>query len=453
MFFLRLGSGNVKKEAKKMKLLSIRMFKLMTWALILVGITAIPLRAEPLISTSPDLAELIEIGLTENEDLLSLSAKVESLKELVPFAGSLEDLRLGIAAVNMPTDTFDFDQEPMTQKQIFIAQKVPWFGKLSLKEQRQTLIAGRQQAVLEAKRLELARNIAITYYELGFIASSLEINGRLTEMENQLIRVAETRYATGRGLQQDVLQAQVELSKLLDEKITLEKKRRSLEDRINELLSRERFIPVSPPGDLSYPGLNLDIGQLQARSLIGNPWLKARQAEVNEAEVEIELAKKDYWPDMDFRVAYGQRDEDFTGRNLPDLVTASVVFNIPIWQNTRQDKNLAAKQKNYLAVRKSYQNLTKSLPHQVDRLVTEIHNLQENYRLFSDALMIQAEHWAKSSLAAYVVDKVEFNTMLNAHIRLLRFELKTKQYLFNIYQKQAELEEILGGPLEQSAKK
>lgn len=435
-----------------MQVLYIRMFKLMIWALILVGVTAIPLRAEPLISTSPDLAELIEIGLNENEDLLSLSAKVESLKELIPFAGSLEDLRLGIAAVNMPTDTFDFDQEPMTQKQIFIAQKVPWFGKLSLKEQRQTLIAGRQQAVLEAKRLELARNIAITYYELGFIASSLEINGRLTEMENQLIRVAETRYATGRGLQQDVLQAQVELSKLLDEKITLEKKRRSLEDLINELLSRESFIPVSPPGDLSYPGLNLDIEQLQAQSLIGNPWVKARQAEVNEAEVEIEQAKKDYWPDMDFRVAYSQRDEDFTGRNLPDLVTASVVFNIPIWQNTRQDKNLASKQKNYLAVRKSYQNLTKSLPHQVDRLVTEIHNLQENYRLFSDALMIQAEHWAKSSLAAYVVDKVEFNTMLNAHIRLLHFELRAKQYLFNIYQKQAELEEILGGPLEQSAK-
>ena len=436
-----------------MKLLSIRTFTLMMWPLAFAVISTGALGAAPLISAPPDLAELIETGLAENEELQSLAAKVESLKELIPFAGSLEDLRLGIAAVNMPTDTFDFDQEPMTQKQIFIAQKVPWFGKLSLREQRQTLIAGRQQAVLEAKRLELARKLAVTYYELGFIASSLEINKRLTEMEDQLIRVAETRYATGRGLQQDVLQAQVELSKLLDEKITLEKKRRSLEDRINELLNRESFVPVPPPEELSSPGLSLQIRELQAQGLTGNPWLKVRQIGIDEALVEIELAKKDYWPDMDFRVAYGQREEDFTGRDLPDMVTASVVVNIPIWQRTRQDKNLASKQKSYLAARKSFQNLTKSLPHQVDTLVTEIHNLQKNYRLFSDALMIQAEQWAESSLAAYVVDKVEFNTMLNAHIRLLRFELGAKQYLFNIYQKRAELEEILGGPLDQPTKK
>ena len=67
--------------------------------------------------------------------------------------------------------------------------------------------------------------------------------------------------------------------------------------------------------------------------------------------------------------------------------------------------------------------------------------------MFSDALMIQAEQLARSALSAYVVNKVEFNTMINAQMRLLRFELKSKQYLFNIYQKRAELEELLGGPL------
>jgi len=138
-------------------------------------------------------------------------------REEIPFAGSLDDLRLGIGLINLPVDTFDLDQEPMTQKQIFLAQKVPWFGKLNLKKQRQALIAGREQAILEAKRLELARKIAFSYYELGFVASSLDINGRLTEMVEEVLKVAESRYATGKGLQQDVFQAQVELSKLLDE--------------------------------------------------------------------------------------------------------------------------------------------------------------------------------------------------------------------------------------------
>jgi len=422
--------------------------KFMIGALVLGVFSGRPLQAASPIWAPQALSPLIEEALAENKELQSLEAKVESLKEEISFAGSLDDPRLGIGVINLPTDTFSFDKEAMTQKKIFIAQKVPWFGKLSLREQRQALMASRQQAILEAKRLELARKIATTYYELGFIASSLEINGRLTEMVSQIIKVAETRYATGKGLQQDVLQAQVELSKLLDEKITLKKKRRTLEDRINELLNRESFIQVAPPKNLSEPKLRLDVEALKARGLRKNPWLRVRQFEVDRAAVDIDLARKDYWPDMDFIVAYGQRDEDFTGRDLPDLFSASVVVNIPLWQKNRQDKNLGAKQKNYEAVTMSYENLTKSLPYRIDALATDIRDTQENYRLFSDALLLQAEQWARSSLSAYVVDKVEFNTMINAHIRLLRFELKAKQYLFNIYQKRAELEEIVGGPLE-----
>ena len=108
---------------------------------------------------------------------------MEKLKELVHFAGALEDPRLGLAVLNLPTETFSFDQEPMTQKQLFVAQKVPWFGKLSFTSQRQALAASRQPAVLEAKQLELARQIATTCYELGFVATSLKINERLTNKE------------------------------------------------------------------------------------------------------------------------------------------------------------------------------------------------------------------------------------------------------------------------------
>jgi outer membrane protein TolC len=159
----------------------------------------------------PTLDQLIEEGLAHNKEIESLENRVESLKEKIPLAGSLDDPRLGFAILNLPTDTFSFEQEAMTQKQIFIAQKIPWFGKLSLRSQRTALKAMRQQAILEAKRLELTREIATAYYQLGFVAESLEINERLTNIIDQLIAVAETRYATGRGLQQDVLQAQVEL--------------------------------------------------------------------------------------------------------------------------------------------------------------------------------------------------------------------------------------------------
>jgi outer membrane protein TolC len=407
-----------------------------------------------ILSASPiwalqDLSDLIEEGLAQNKEIQSLEAQVESLKEEIPFAGSLEDLRLGLAVINLPADSFRFDREPMTQKLISLAQKIPWFGKLDLRSQRAALKAVRQEAVVETKRFELARKIATTYYDLGFVASSLDNNTRLTEIINQLLRVAETRYATGRGLQQDVLQAQVELSKLLDERIILKRKRRTLEDRINGLLNRESFSPVPPPPQtLRYPGIQLDVKALQSRAIKENPGLRVRMVDVDIAATEIELARKDYWPDMDFKVAYGQRDEDRTGRSLPDFVSASVTINLPVWKKYRQDPKLAASLKNHDAAVKSSRSLVKSLPFKVDALATEIRDLQENYRLFSDALILQADQWANSSLAAYEVGSVEFNTMIGAQINVLRFDLQAKNYLFNIYQKRAELEEVLGGSLE-----
>jgi len=410
-----------------------------------------PLMAQAPINGPRPLVELIEEGLAQNKEIQSLEAKVKSFEEEVSFAGSLEDPRLGFGVLNLPTNSWEFDEEPMTQKTVFLSQKFPWFGKLSLKSQGQALMASEQQAMLEAKKLELARKIAVAYYELGFVVTNYQINERLTNMVTQLLKVAETRYASGEGLQQDVLQAQVELSRLLDEKIVLEKRRRTLRDQINELLNREQFISVDPSMDLSYPDVELDfqaLKEMKERSLAKNPWLQLRQAKVAQSEVEIKLAKKEYWPDMDFRVAYGQRDDDPSGSNRPDFFSATVTINVPLWAKSRQNKKLAASKKSNEAAIKSYRNLAESLPYQVDALATEIKNTQKNYKLYVDALLVQSGQWARSSLAAYEVGKVEFNTMVNAQIMLLRAELQAKRYLYSIYQKLAELEEVIGGPLE-----
>jgi len=430
-----------------MKQFLLKVLWLMSVAAVVAFIAPNGSAADTSIWVPQPLGILIEEGLANNQDIKSLESQVKGLKEEISFAGSLNDPRIGIALLNIPTDHFRFDQEPMTQKQIFIAQKIPWFGKLSLRSQQAAMKAIRQEAILKAKRLGLAREIATAYYELGFVTSGQKTNESLIKMLTQLLRVSETRYATGQGLQQDVLQAQVELSKLLDEQITLGKKRRTLEDRINSLLNRESFIPVRPPESLPYPDPVLKIEELQTRALTMNPWLKVKQAEIELAGVGIEMARKNYWPDLDFKVAYGQREEDFNGRDLPDFVSTSVIMNIPLWKKTRQDKKLEATKLSYQAALQSYQNLATGLPHKIDALVTDIRNLQKNYKLITDALIVQAEQWARSSLTAYEVGKVNFNTMINAQIRLLRFELQSENYLFSLYKKCTELEEVLGATL------
>lgn len=404
--------------------------------------------ADPPIWAPPQLAALVEEGLRENYDIRSLEAEVESLEDEISFAGSLEDPRLGLALLNLPADSFQFDREPMTQKQVSIAQKFPWFGKLDLRSQRAAMKVVRQEALLKAKRLELARDIAAVFYDLSFTAEALSINVRMTREVDQLLRVAETRYATGGGLQQDVLQAQVEMAKLLDEKIMLEKRRRVLQDRLNELLNRERFEPVAPAPGLPLMALDLNIERLQSRALEENPEVAVRKTEIRIADIEVELARKAFWPDFDVQLAYGQREEDRTGRDLPDFVSGTVMLNIPVWQGTRQRPKLAAALKTLAAARQSHQALLAALPHRIDALGAEIQDTQRNYRLFKDALLLQAEQWARSSMSAYEVGSVEFSTMIAARLQQLRFELQADRYLFEVYKSRAELEKVVGGAID-----
>jgi outer membrane protein TolC len=392
----------------------------------------------------PELLVLIEELLQSNEELQSMGEELAALTEEISVAGAFDDPRLGVGVANVPTDGYSFSQEPMTQKQLFIAQKFPWFGKLDLRTQKAAVIVERQKALIEAKRLDLIASLSTTFYDLGFVDESLQVNAELTQMVSRMLQVAEAGYASGRSLQQDVFQAQVELGKLMDERVNLEKRRRTMAARINALLNRPEYEEVEVPPEPGALEIELDPAITRQLALTHNPMLRVRQADIDRAAINIDLAEKDYFPDMDFRVGYGQRDEDRTGRNLPDFMSASVVVTVPLWQKQKQDKKLLAQRNRLKSATKSYNNLQLALPHKVDALLNEISAVQENHRLFRKGLIEQTANWSLSALSAYEVGKVDFDTMINAHLRVLRFELQAERYQFQLNQKLIELETLAG---------
>jgi outer membrane protein TolC len=395
-----------------------------------------------------ELSELVQEALANNSEIQSLEEKARALRAEAPFYGSLQDPKIGLAITNLPTDSFAFDQEPMTQKLITIDQQIPWFGTLDLAEQGAELMAVEQEAMVAAMRLSVARQVKEAWYDLAFVERSLEINDRLRELINQILQVAETRYATGSGLQQDILLAQVQLSELLDKDVSLKSSKRKIQDMIGSLLNRNNLFDdgTSRPDFPDLAGLGRE--NLTTAALQQNPLINARRTAVLKADIDVKLAEKAYMPDMGFRLAYGQRDDDpVSGRSRADLLTAGVTLSVPLWQNTRQDSKLAGSKRRLLSARRSLQALEKTLPHRIDGLLSEIDGAKESRDLFVDAINIQAIQLADSSLAAYSVGKVEFNTMLSTHIRLLQIELKTEQLTYLIYKKLAELEETVGQPI------
>ncbi len=387
---------------------------------------------------SAEITALVEEAYQNNQELLSIVQNAQALRAEAPFAGSLQDPVIGFGVANLPVDTFSFDQEPMTQKQFFAAQKLPWFGTLDLRQQVSQLTAMEAELQVQRKKLEIVKDLTAAWYDLGFIKKSLELNDNLKAIVIQMLRVAETRYATGEGLQQDILTGQVQHSELIDEAINLASRERVIRAQLGSLLNRGDLFIENGPLVVGEPGKIPAQDVLNRAALQFNPLIQQKQLAVDRAKVQVQLAEKAYLPDFDVRLTYGQRDD------LPDFLSASVAMTVPLWQSTSQDSKLAGAKNRLSAAEKSLRGLAQTLPHSIDRLLAEISGARENYTLFHDALTVQAGQLADASLAAYSVGKVEFTTMLAARIRLLRIQLQTENYKYQIYKKRAELEELVG---------
>lgn len=424
---------------------------LLIWTLGLCGIIAgaVPTAAaESPAWNQSGLDALIEEGLSQNQSIRSMAAELEALRHRIPAAGALPDPKIGVGLLNMPTDTFSFEQEPMTQKQIAIEQQIPWLSKLDLETRSAALSAEIQAAMLKNLQLSIARQIAENWYQLGSVAYKQQINEQLIGMVTRIRRDMESRYVVGRGLQQDIYQAEVELSKLLEKQIMLENMRHTTEDRLNALLNRMEFEPVSPPEDIAVLDTVPDPGELTRTALFLNPDIMAQRVRMARAQTAVEMAEKDYYPDFNVRLAYGQREENEAGRDLADFVSATVMFDIPLWEGRKQDKLLSAALAEKRAAENAYENLVRRLPYEINAIVTELEDMLSRYRVYQEKLIPQAGQWARSALDAYEVGELEFDTMIQARIRELEIRQQAETLLYRLWQKQAALNALAGVPVQ-----
>ena len=185
---------------------------------------SLQLSAKPLNKNNADSVEIlteqsaIALALEGNPNLAQMQARYEALKNIPSQVGTLADPILSLGAVSFPTDSFERNQEGMTQLQIGFSQALPFPGKLSLKAEAAEFEAKAAYFDVAEMRLLLAKNISHKWWQMFYLDRAIVTVDKNQALLRQFIEVAETKYTTGKGLQQDVLLAQLELSKLIDKK-------------------------------------------------------------------------------------------------------------------------------------------------------------------------------------------------------------------------------------------
>ena len=403
------------------------------------------------IAQSPDstlmLSGLIQEALANNPNLQSAENSWQASLAQIPQAGALPDPVLSVNLMNLPVSSFAFDQEPMTGKQIGIMQMFPFPGKQGLKED----IAREGAAVSEARyrelRNQLVKNVKSAYYDLFLVDKSLETVHKNIGVLQEFVRIAETKYSVGGGLQQDVLRAQVELSKLTDRRINLQKQRESVEARLNALLNRPVATPAGQPETVVFTPFLFSLDSLKSLAEHNRPLLQAWEATIRQRDEQVNLARKAYLPDFSLGVAYTQRDVLQNGMGGGDFLSGMLSVKVPLYFRRKQRRQVEESRYQQISAQQQYREMLNRVYADIDASLAGVQNNERLIDLYQSGIIPQAGQALNSAIAGYQTDKVDFLTLLTNQMNLFNFELDYYRILSEQRKGAAELEALTGTEL------
>jgi cobalt-zinc-cadmium efflux system outer membrane protein len=359
-----------------------------------------------------------------NPGLAEMQARAEAMAAVPSQVGALPDPTVSLNALNLPTDTFSLDQEPMTQMQIGIEQSLPFPGKLELKERAAEFDADAAVSNVDEFRLRLIHNVKQTWWQIFYLDRALDIVSRSQDLLRQFVQIAQTKYKVGEGLQQDVLLAQVELSKLMDRQIELQGLRLQQVARLNALLDQPANTPVVLPAQVVEDAAKVvPEQQLYTRAEASRPLLKQRRQEVEAARTRRDFAQRDRYPDFKLGAAYGFRQgENLDGSSRPDFATFGLGVSVPLYAGRKQDKAVDQRTSELLEKQYALQDEFNRVKAEITAALADYQRANEQVKLFKTGIIPQARQSVASMLSGYQVNKVDFLNLVRAQVTLYNYE-------------------------------
>ena len=214
---------------------------------------------------------------------------------------------------------------------------------------------------------------------------------------------------------------------------------------------RSAIPPPPSPGDLS--GEPLDLASLRDVALAQRPQLLALQSMIARNEKALELARKNYYPDLDVRMSYGQRDNMLDGTKRPDMVTLTVAVNLPVWRENKLEPRVQKPLATRDQARSMYQAQRNEVSAQLRQQMATAEQNLKSARLYQTAILPQARLTVESALAAYRVNRVDFLTLLDSQMTVFNYEISLAQATASYNKALAEIDLLTGGDTKQHAEK
>jgi outer membrane protein TolC len=388
------------------------------------------------------LGEAERIAIASDPVIAADQARAQALSEVAIANGQLPDPRLKAGVANLPLDTFEVNQEPMTQLVVGVEQSFPPGNTLRYRRLQGEWQSTAEQATAQDNTRKLVRDVRKRYLELYYQLQADRIVAETRSLFTRLVDITRDQYATGRASQQDVLGASLELARLDDRATRIrnaaENDRAALGKWLGEDITRplgERFPELpSPPSK-----------EVLLAALPQHPAIRAETARIESESQSIQIAREQYKPGWSVGLEYGQRyGEDPSGESRPDLLTAMVSVDLPLFPGQRQDRRLAASVQEAEAARYIRANRLRELKEILETEYANWQRLGERAALYETRLLPEANANTDAALNGYQSGVTDFTTLMRAGITGLEVRLEELRVRVERTQTQAQLLYLAG---------
>ncbi|MHC4196459.1 MAG: TolC family protein [Planctomycetota bacterium] len=400
---------------------------------------------KPLESQEPPLSIswVVEEAVGSNPDIRASLSRWAASQEAIDGAESLDDPRIGFQLRNAKNPVQVEDGWQRYRRMGSISQKFPFPGKLRLRGEIATDNSEMSKKDWEETIRIITTQAKTAYYGLHYINKAIYINEGDRELLENLAKTAETRYRVGETPQRDVLAAQVELAKIINELQVLGEEKRTAETRINTLLNRGPEAPLGRPEDYTPHKLTVNLEDVEALAVKNRPELKKFDLAVKRNKSVHKLAKKDlYFPDPEVGLHYMQSDSE------ADSWRSQVGVNVPwIWGKHRA--KVRETRQSVKAAQADYQAVQNAVLFEVKDFWIKAINAQSTAKIYSENVIPLAEQSLKAALAEYKTGKIDFLTLIDSERTLIDAQLEYHKATTAFETSLAELERAVGIPLTQ----
>src|SRR2546422_3033766 len=385
------------------------------------------------------LRELIQEAEQKNPQIAASFHAWQASRNVPKQVSALPETQLSVQqfSVGSPRPFAGFSNSDFAYIGFGASQDIPYPGKRQLRARVAEHEADSMEAQTDSVRRAVVGNLKMVYFRLAYIQQTLGVLQRSDALLTQVQEASESRYRVGVGNQQDVLKAQLQHTKILQEIAHHHQEEGLLEAQIKQVLCRPQVSEDIVVETLTLRALPYTAAELLQRAREQNPDVHSKQASIRQQEAKVELAHKNFRPDFNVQYTY-----EHTGSQARDYYMAT--FGIRLPNRGRQRAELAEAQQNQERVRQELAAESQRVLSEVQQQYIRAKTSEERLKIYSDGLVPQSEATFRSALSAYQSNRQDFESLLSGFLDVLNLDLEYRSELVEHESALAELERLAG---------